>query len=122
MAQNEAVSTLTVGLAGVAFVTSKHGDATVSTTSLKLPEDLKKRVMAAAQGRGMSTHAFMVQAIEASAKASELRASFVAQADKARKAALRTGKGYEAEVVHEYLRARIMGRPGARPKSVAWRG
>ena len=89
---------------------------------MKLPDNLKKRVIAAAQDRGVTPHAFMVQAIEASAKAAELRASFVAQADKARKAALRTGKGYEAEAVHEYLRARIKGRPVARPKSVAWRG
>ncbi len=94
----------------------------MSTTSLKLPEDLKKRVMAAAQGRGMSTHAFMVRAIEESAKAAELRATFVAQAEKARKAALRTGKGYEAEAVHEYLLARINSRPTARPKPASWRG
>jgi predicted transcriptional regulator len=94
----------------------------VSTTSLKLPDQLKKRVIAAAQGQGMTAHAFMVQAIEASAKAAEFRAEFVAQAEKARKAAIRTGKGYEAKVVHEYLRARIEGRPAARPKSVSRRG
>ncbi len=94
----------------------------MATTSLKLPDNLKKRVIAAAQDRGVTTHAFMVKAIEASAKAAELRASFVAQAEKARKAALRSGKGYEAEAVHEYLRARIKGRPVARPKSVSWRG
>jgi len=90
-------------------------------TSLKLPETLKKRVATAAQRRGMTAHAFMIDAIEESAQAAEHRATFVAQAEKARKAALRTGKGYEPDAVHEYLRARLIGRQAARPKSVAWR-
>lgn len=94
----------------------------MSTTSLKLPEDLKKRVMAVAQDKGVSTHAFMIQAIAEAAIAAELRAKFIAQAEKARKAARRSGKGYEADTVHEYLRARIRGVAVARPKSAAWRG
>jgi predicted transcriptional regulator len=93
----------------------------VSTTSIKLPESLKSRVIAAAQDRGITAHAFMVQAIEASATAVEQRAVFVAQAEKARKSTLRTGKGYDAEAVHEYLRARIAGHKVARPKAVSWR-
>ena len=94
----------------------------MATTSIKLPADLKKRVAAAAQGRGMTAHAFMVSAIEESARAAELRASFVADAQRARRATLKSGKGFEADQVHEYLRSRIKRQRPARPKAVSWRG
>ncbi|MCX7058811.1 MAG: ribbon-helix-helix domain-containing protein [Proteobacteria bacterium] len=112
---------MTIPDQGVTLVTLMFGVQSVSTTSLKLPETLKKRVATAAQRRGMTAHAFMIDAIEESAQAAEHRATFVAQAEKARKVALRTGKGYEPDAVHEYLRARLIGRQAARPKSVAWR-
>ena len=94
----------------------------MTTTSLKLPADLKKRIAAAARGRGMTAHAFMVNAIEESARAAELRAAFVATAQKARQASLRGGKGYDADQVHEYLQKRLKGERTVRPKAVAWRG
>ena len=93
----------------------------MSTTSLKLPPELKKRVTAAALKRGITPHAFMLGAIEESARASELRAAFVAQAEHARKVTLRSGAGFEAEQVHAHLRQRLKGRKVARPRSVSWR-
>ncbi|MBS1994783.1 MAG: hypothetical protein JSS86_00675 [Cyanobacteria bacterium SZAS LIN-2] len=92
------------------------------TSSLKLSADLRKCVAAAAQRRGMTAHAFMMSAIEESVRTAELRASFVAQAQRARKAAIRSGKGYDAGEVHEYLHTRIKDRTTVRPKCVAWRG
>ena len=94
----------------------------MATTSIKLPADLKKRVAAAAHGRGITAHAFMVSAIEESARAAELRASFVADAQKARKATLKSGKAFEVGQVHDYLQRRIKGQRAARPKAVSWRG
>ncbi len=93
----------------------------MSTTSLKLPPELKKRVTAAAEERGVTPHAFMVEAIEDSARAAELRASFVAQAEKARNTVLRTGKGYDADQVHAFIRGRLKGQKTARPRAVPWR-
>jgi predicted transcriptional regulator len=92
------------------------------TTSLKLSPELKKRVAAAAGERGVTPHAFMLGAIEESARAAELRAAFVTQAEDARKALLRTGKGYEADAVHAHLRNRLKGIRGPKPRAVAWRG
>ena len=94
----------------------------MSTTSLKLPDDLKQRAVAAAQTQGVSPHAFMVQAIELAATAAEQRSSFVADALAARKQLLRSGKGYDADAVHGYLKARVAGRKAARPKAKSWRG
>jgi len=94
----------------------------MSTTSLKLPGDLKQRAVAAAQMQGLSPHAFMIGAIERAATAAEQRAGFVAEAQKAREQMLKTGKGYDADAVHAYLKARISGRKPAKPKTESWRG
>lgn len=92
------------------------------TTSLKLSSELKKRVAVAAGERGVTPHAFMLGAIEDSARAAELRAAFVDEAERARKSVLRTGKGYDADAVHAHLRNRLQGVRGPKPRAVAWRG
>ena len=93
----------------------------MTTTSLKLPSDLKERAVAAAKQRGMSTHAFMVEAIDRAAEAAEQRAAFVAEAKAARRSAVRTGKGYDAAQVHAYLRRRAAPGKAVRPKARPWR-
>jgi predicted transcriptional regulator len=93
----------------------------MSTTSLKLSDELKQRAVAAAQKLGVSVHAFMVQAIEQAATAAERRARFVAEAEAAREEMLKTGKGYDADEVHAYLKARVAGRKSPKPKARAWR-
>ncbi len=92
----------------------------MATTSLKLPDDLKARAQAAAENKGLSTHAFMVNAIEQATANSELRASFIADALAARKHMQETGIGYAAEDVHEYIRARVRGESPAFPKPTTW--
>ena len=92
------------------------------TTSLKLSPELKRRIAAAAENRGVTAHAFMLGAIEESARAAELRASFVAEAKAAQKTTLRSGKGYEADHIHNYIRTRLKGQKPARPRTVPWRG
>lgn len=93
----------------------------MSTTSLKLPDDLKVRAAAAAKARGVTTHAFMVDAIREVATATEQRARFVADAGAARSRMLKSGKGYAADEVHAYLRAKTAGRAARRPKAGSWR-
>lgn len=94
----------------------------MSTTSLKLPDELKQRAIAAAQQQGVSPHAFMVCAIEQAATATERRAGFVAEAEAAREEMLKTGKGYDADEVHAYLQARLAGKKPTRPKAKSWQG
>ena len=93
----------------------------MSTTSLKLPDDLKARAAAAAKLRGVSTHAFMLDAIQTAATMTEQRASFIADAHAALKQARKSGKGYAADEVHAYLRAKVRGLPARRPKAKSWR-
>jgi predicted transcriptional regulator len=94
----------------------------MSTTSLKLSDELKQRAVAAAEQKGVSPHAFMVQAIEQAATAAEKRACFVGEALAAREQMLSSGKGYDASEVHTYLKARITGDKPAKPKAKSWRG
>ncbi|HKE47404.1 MAG TPA: CopG family transcriptional regulator [Rhodanobacteraceae bacterium] len=93
----------------------------MSTTSLKLPEDLKRLAVAAAKQRGVTPHAFMVEAIRTVATAEKRRAEFVAEALAARADALRSRKGFDAAEVHTYLRARAKGKAASKPKAKSWR-
>ena len=92
----------------------------MSTTSLKLSDELKQRAVAAAEKKGVSPHAFMVHAIEQAATTAERRSSFVGEAQVAREQMLKTGKGYDAREVHAYLKARIAGKKSANPKARSW--
>ena len=93
----------------------------MSTTSLKLPDDLKARAEAAARKRGTTVHAFMVEAVRTATSAAEQRARFVAGALAAREGMEKSGKGYVAEEVHAYLRAKLRGVKARRPKAKSWR-
>ena len=92
----------------------------MTTTSLKLSDELKQRAVAAAEKQGVSPHAFMVQAIERAATAAEWRVRFVSEAPAAREEMLSTGKGFDASEVHSYLKARIAGNNPAKPKAKSW--
>ena len=94
----------------------------MSTTSLKLPDDLKQRALVAAEHQGVSPHAFMVEAIRVAATAAEARAQFIADAEAARRDALKSGQGFDAADVHAYIRARAAGKLVSRPKAKSWRG
>jgi len=93
----------------------------MTTTSLKLPDDLKARAASAAKARGITTHAFMLDAIREATTATEQRAQFVAAALAARNDMLHGGEGYAADAVHDYLRARAAGTPARKPKARSWR-
>jgi predicted transcriptional regulator len=93
----------------------------MSTTSLKLPDDLKQRAASAAQELGISTHAFMVDAIRQAADAVEQRSEFVAQAMAARAEMLKDGLGHDADEVRAYLRQRISDKQTSKPGAKPWR-
>ncbi len=93
----------------------------MSTTSLKLPEDIKQLAVAAAKNQGVTPHAFMVDAIRAAAVAAEKRAAFIADAVASRAETLKSGKGHSAADVHAYIRARAQGKAVSKPKTRSWR-
>jgi predicted transcriptional regulator len=93
----------------------------MSTTSLKLPDELKQQAARAAKELGVSPHAFMVEAIRQAVDAVEQRSQFVAQALDARAEMLQSGNGHDADDVRAYLRKRISDKQTPRPDAKAWR-
>jgi predicted transcriptional regulator len=91
-----------------------------ATTTLKLPDNLKKRIAPLAESAGKSAHAWMVEAIETQATLAEKRKSFIADARAAEEGVERTGKVYAFDDVHSYMRALARGKKARRPKSVKW--
>jgi hypothetical protein len=63
----------------------------------------------------------MVEAIARAADRAERRAQFVAEALAERDAMKKSGKGYAAEEVHAYLKARASGKKAPRPRARSWR-
>jgi predicted transcriptional regulator len=75
----------------------------MSTTSLKLSDELKQRAVAAAERKGVSPHAFMVQAIANSVRSVQLRESFAEDSVAALSDMKASGEGFELNDVRTYF-------------------
>ena len=93
----------------------------MSATSLKLPDDLKRRIARLAASTGQTPHAFMVDALAREAERSELRQRFAAEAADAEREALGSGKAHSLDATFDYLAARIGGKNPRRPRPRSWR-
>jgi predicted transcriptional regulator len=89
-------------------------------TSLRLPQRLKSRVERVAKRSKVSSHAFMVRAIEEQVGVEELHQQFLADAARADEAMQESGMGYAARDVHAYLGAKAAGRRVCKPKPMRW--
>ena len=85
--------------------------------SLRIPEEIKRRVEKLAQARDTTAHAFMVGAIEERLLAEETRAEYHAEATARLAQMKKTGKGIPAAEVFDYLRQRVQGKAATRPKA-----
>ena len=87
-----------------------------ASTTLKLPEALKARIVKLAEAAGRTPHAFMIEALEAHTTAAELRREFIASAVAAEREVEQYGITYSADEVHRYIRARLAGKRARHPK------
>ena len=87
----------------------------MSTTTIRLPDELKARVAVAAKHAGTTAHAFILEAIAEKAERAERPADFdaVAEARYAQLAA--TGKTIPWQDMRAYVEARIDGKAAKRP-------
>jgi len=92
---------------------------TTSSTTLKIPAPLKKRIAALAAKSATTPHALMVSALEEHVAREERWQEFVTEAQAADRATEAGGPVYAAADVHTYLDAIIRGKPARRPKP--WR-
>ncbi len=93
----------------------------MAATSLKLPEDLKRRIEQLASAAKKTPHAFMIEALAREAERSELRARFADEAARSEQEAFANGKAFELAAAFDYLAARAAGVKARRPRARAWR-
>jgi len=87
----------------------------MTTTTIRLPHDLKSRVAAAAKRSGTTAHGFILEAIAEKAAQEEQRAEFEAQAEARYANITATGKAVAWEEMRSYLEARLDGESAQRP-------
>jgi predicted transcriptional regulator len=91
----------------------------MAATSIKLPDDLKGRIVPLAEAAGLSPHAWMLRAIAAEAERGEKRAEFIAEGLRRLQEIRDGGELVPAAEVFARLEARLEeGRP-AKPKRQA---
>ena len=79
----------------------------MSTTTIRLPDELKARVASAAERAGKTTHSFILEAIAEKAETEEQRAGFEAEADARFAKLLETGKSIPWADMRGYLEERL---------------
>lgn len=89
----------------------------MSTTTIRIDEDLKARVASAAERAGKSAHAFIVEAIEQTVEQAEADDEFHRLADARWAKVLATGETVAWDEAKAYLEARARGERPDRPKA-----
>lgn len=81
----------------------------MSTTTIRLPDDLRERIDRLAAARGSSVHAFMVEAVARAAEQEERRLDFEAEAEQRLQDMARTGEYLTLEDLRPYAMALARG-------------
>jgi predicted DNA-binding protein len=86
-----------------------------STTTIRLPADLRARVLAAAKRAGTTPHGFILDAIAEKTADAELRLEFAAEAERRYAAMVSSGKTVPWKAMRKYLEDRLQRRRSRRP-------
>ena len=89
----------------------------MSTTTIRLDDDLKARVAAAAERSGKTSHAFIIDAIAQTVAQTELNDDFHRVADERWEDILATGKTVSWDEMRAYLTARSRGETPRKPQA-----
>ncbi|GAB5415033.1 MAG: hypothetical protein Cons2KO_26360 [Congregibacter sp.] len=81
----------------------------MSTTTVRLPDDLKKRLADVAEQAGMTSHALILQAISDRVEADEARNRLLDEADRRYAAIAKTGQTVPWSEMRRYLERRVAG-------------
>jgi predicted transcriptional regulator len=89
----------------------------MSTTTIRLPEELKARVARAAKEAGTTSHNFILEAIAEKAALAEQHAAFHAVAEQRYAQFLESGESIPWEETRTYLKNRLAGKRVKRPSA-----
>jgi predicted transcriptional regulator len=87
----------------------------MSTTTIRLPDNLRARVAAAAKRAGTTAHSFILEAIAEKADEAERRSDFHDVAEKRYAAIVATGQTIPWSEMRTYLENRLAGKKPRRP-------
>lgn len=87
----------------------------MSTTTIRLPDDLKRQVKKAAERAGTTTHGFILEAIAEKAELETRRRDFEEEAERRYANIVATGKTIAWADMKAYLQARVQGKKVAKP-------
>ena len=87
----------------------------MSTTTIRLPKDLKSKVAAAAERAGTTAHGFILEAIAEKTVREAQSAEFLDTAEKRYASIAASGKTIPWNKMRGYLEDRVAGKPTARP-------
>jgi predicted transcriptional regulator len=87
----------------------------MSTTTIRIPDDLKNRVAKAAGRAGTTPHNFILEAIAEKAEQAERRAEFDGVAEERYARIVETGKTIPWSEMRSYLEGRVAGKAVKRP-------
>jgi predicted transcriptional regulator len=87
----------------------------MSTTTVRLPEELKARIDKLAAAAGLSSHAFMVDALAQTAEQFERQQAFEAQAERRWRQYRRSGESISHDDLLAYARGLAGGKKPAQP-------
>jgi len=89
----------------------------MSTTTIRLPEDLKDRIAHAAERAGMTSHAFILDAIVDRVDEEERRNDFHDTAERRYAEIVASGMTIPWSEMRTYLENRLAGKKTSRPKA-----
>lgn len=87
----------------------------MSTTTIRLEDDLKARIAAVTERTGTTAHAFILDAIERTVEQAEIEEEFHRVADQRWANLLNTGKTVSWDAAKAYVNARAGGRTARKP-------
>ena len=87
----------------------------MSTTTIRLPDELKARVAAVAEHTGTTAHSFILEAIAEKTNQVERQSNFSELAEKRYATIIASGKTIPWDQMRRYLEARLAGEKVARP-------
>jgi predicted transcriptional regulator len=88
----------------------------MSTTTIRLPQDLKERIARAAERAGTTTHNFILEAIAEKAEQEERQGEFQDTAEQRYAGIVASGKTVPWNEMRRYLEQRLSSAKSMRPK------
>ena len=87
----------------------------MSTTTIRLPDDLKEKISRAAKRAGTTSHNFILEAIAEKAELTEQRNDFLSVAEARYAAIVASGRTIPWVDMQRYLKEKVAGKKVSRP-------